>query len=157
MADAAPIAQECVEGYVFVARPPRLLLLRRPPGRGAIWVPVSGKVEPTDPDLESALRRELTEETGFSRFLRLFPLDWTVPFDGPDGRRWRLHAFGAELAEPTTPRLSEEHDAFEWVAVDDAVRRLHYEDNRAAVVRLAPAFASARRAAGRSPVPTGAE
>jgi len=131
-----PIAQECVEGYLYCRGPVRLLVLRRPPERGRIWVPVSGKVDPTDPDLEGALRRELQEETGFTEFARLFPLDWSVPFDGPDGRRWRLHAFGAELPGPAVPTLSREHEAFEWVDPAIAIERLHYEDNREAVRRL---------------------
>lgn len=137
MADStAPIAQECVEGYLFSGTPPQILVLRRPPSRGQIWVPVSGKVDPSDAGFEAALRRELAEETGFERFVRLFPLDWEVPFDGPDGRRWRLHAYGVELAAPEVPRLSEEHEAYEWVPAAEAIRRLHYEDNRQAVERL---------------------
>ena len=137
MAEPAPVAQECVEGYVFVAGPPTLLVLRRPPSRGSIWVPVSGKVEPTDRDLPSALRRELAEETGFDRARRLFPLNWTVRFEGPDGRPWRLHAFGVELDRAEDPRLSDEHDAFAWLPFDAATARLHYADNRSAVDRLA--------------------
>lgn len=133
-ADRPPIAQECVEGYLFAGRPPRMLILQRPPGRGSIWVPVSGKVESDDPDYPTGLRRELEEETGFrAQIDRLFPLGWEVEFDGPDGRRWRLHAFGVELVEAVDPRLSEEHDRFEWVSFDEARTRLHYPDNREAV------------------------
>jgi len=141
-----PVAQECVEGYLFAGRPARFLILRRPPERGRIWVPVSGKVDPADPDLESALRRELREETGFSDLVDLFSLDWHVRFDGPDGRPWRLHAYGVELPGELPPVLSREHDAFEWVGGDEAERRLHYEDNREAVRRL-------RARAGDAPAP----
>jgi lipoyl(octanoyl) transferase len=128
-----PIAQECVEGYVFSGEPPRFLILRRPPDRGRIWVPVSGKVDPADPSLEAALRRELAEETGFHEFVSITDLAWHVRFEGPDGRPWRLHAYGVELSKLAAPRLSAEHEAFEWVDGDEAERRLHYEDNRAAV------------------------
>ena len=147
MADNAPETpvQECVEGYLFSGRPPRLLVLRRPPARGRIWVPVSGKVEPTDPDLESALRRELAEETGERRPLPLLPLDWEVVFDGPDGRPWRLHGFGVELPEEIVPRLSEEHDAFAWLDPEQAIERLHYPDNREAVGRLLARLRAAPR------------
>ncbi|MCI4361518.1 MAG: NUDIX domain-containing protein [Thermoplasmata archaeon] len=68
--DDSPIDQECVEAYIFSGRPPRLLVLRRPPDRGSIWVPVSGKVDPTDADFPSALAREVNEETGFHDVLR---------------------------------------------------------------------------------------
>jgi 8-oxo-dGTP pyrophosphatase MutT (NUDIX family) len=100
-------------------------------------VPVSGKVDPSDRDLASALSREVLEETGFSEFLRVFSLDWHVRFDGADGRAWRLHAYALELAEPKPPRLSAEHEAFEWAGFEEAQRRLHYADNREAVDRLA--------------------
>ncbi|MCI4361543.1 MAG: NUDIX domain-containing protein [Thermoplasmata archaeon] len=131
-----PIAQECVEGYIFCAPPTRVLILRRPPARGRIWAPVSGKVDAADLDYPSALRREIAEETGFTEIVRVFPLDWAVPFTGPDGRAWRLHAFGVEVDRPRPPRLSAEHDAFDWVVPSDAIDRLHYEDNREAVRRL---------------------
>ncbi len=136
MADAADgrTLQECVEGYLFSGLPPRLLILRRPPGRGGFWVPVSGKVEPTDASLEAALRRELAEEAGFADPVRVVPLDWVVEFDPPDGgRRMRLHGFGVETDGEKPPTLSSEHDAFEWVDPEVALARLHYPDNREAV------------------------
>ena len=139
------IDQECVEGYLYVAAPQRLLVLRRPPDRGSIWAVVSGKVEPSDPDLGSALRREIAEETGFVQLRRLFPLDWEVVFDGPTGGRWRLHGFGVEMPDPAMPRLSPEHSAAEWVPFDEAERRLHYPDNREAVVRLREALSAGSR------------
>lgn len=148
---AERIDQECVEAYLFAGRPPRLLLFRRPPSRDRIWVPVSGKVDPTDRDLQSALLRELAEETGFRSFVRVFDLDWSVPFEGPDHRRWRLHAYGAELSGEELPRLSPEHEAFEWVGVEEAVRRLHYEDNRQAVARLSERVSSDDIVSGRKP------
>jgi len=132
----APIARECVEGYVFVRAPLRLLLLRRPASRDRIWVPVSGKVEPSDADLEAALRRELREETGVEHPRSLFPLDWHVPFQVPSGETWRLHAYGVELERADPPTLSDEHEEYAWLPVDEAIARLHYPDNRDAVRRL---------------------
>jgi lipoyl(octanoyl) transferase len=125
-----------VEGYLFSSPPVRLLLFRRPPSRGSIWVPISGKVDPGDATLEAALRRELHEETGLRAPRRLISLDWEVPFRVDNGDVWRLHAYGVEVAYGFEPRLSQEHDASVWVAPDEAARRLHYEDNREAVGRL---------------------
>ncbi len=130
-----PIAQECVEGYLYALPPVELLIFRRRPERGRIWVPIQGKVEPTDADFESALRRELAEETGLSGPRKVWSLDWHVPFE-MDGALWRLHAYAVEVERAFAPVLNDEHDAFEWVPADEAVRRLHFEDNRAAVARL---------------------
>jgi len=134
--DELQIDQECVEGYVYTPAPLRLLVLRRPPPRGRIWVPVSGKVDPGDGARLSTLRRELWEETGFAHVERYLPLGWTVVFEGPDQRRWRLEAWGVELDRAAAPTLSDEHDAFAWVSAREAVHRFHYEDNRSAVARL---------------------
>ncbi|MCI4320467.1 MAG: NUDIX domain-containing protein [Thermoplasmata archaeon] len=136
MADEAPVDQECVEGYLFAGRPPQYLILRRPPERGRIWVPVSGKVERSDADFAAAVRREIEEETGFSRPKSVFPLGWSFRFQGPDGRNWRLHAFGVELDEAASPHLSSEHDQFEWLEFAAASDRLHYPDNREALALL---------------------
>jgi len=130
------VARECVEGYIFVAEPLELLILRRPPARGGFWVPVSGKVEPSDPSWEAALRRELREETGIVEPRRVEPLDWHVPFHAPNGETWRLHAYAVEVDRRFTPTLSEEHDAFAWLGPEEAVRRLHFSDNQDAVRRL---------------------
>ena len=131
-----PIAQECVEGYLFVAAPLSILLLQRPADRDGIWVPVSGKVERSDPEHRRALLREIREETGFSHVDRVFPLGWEVPFPGPNGERWRLHAFGVELPARLAPTLSDEHVAYAWLPPGRARARLHYEDNQQAVDRL---------------------
>jgi len=143
-----PRIQECVEGYLFHGFPPRFLVLRRPVERGDFWVPVSGKVETADTSFAEAIRREVLEETGIARPRRVFPLDWEVTFDGPDGRDWRLHAFGVEVEEEARPQLSEEHVAYEWVDGAEAVARLHFADNREAVSRLSALVAAERRVTG---------
>jgi lipoyl(octanoyl) transferase len=131
-----PVARECVEGYLYSSSPLRLLVFRRPPSRGSIWVPISGKVDPGDASWEAALRRELTEETGLSEPLHLFSLDWAVPFRADNGEVWRLHAYGVQVAPGFIAQLSPEHEACEWVEPPEAIARLHYPDNRQAVERL---------------------
>lgn len=145
MSVAGGIARECVEAYLFASPPLELLVFRRPPERGGIWVPVSGKVEPSDPDFESAVRRELAEETGLTSPRRVLPLDWHVPFTVENGETWRLHAYAVEVERHFIPTLSREHDGAEWVSPEEARRRLHFEDNRAAVDRLVSLLNSSTR------------
>jgi len=134
---AGPVAKECVEGYLFSEEPLEVLLFRRPPARGRIWVPVSGKVESHDHDYPSALCRELEEETGLTVGpAELIDLDWHVRFRADNGETWRLHAFAVRVPRSFRPRLSAEHEEAEWVSVDEALHRLHFVDNRRAVERL---------------------
>lgn len=141
-----PVAKECVEGYLFASPPLELLIFRRTPARGRVWGPVQGKVEPSDRDYPSAICREVEEETGLvSRPERFIDLDWHVPFRADNGETWRLHAFAVEVARSFRPRLSPEHEAAEWVPAEEAVRRLHFDDNRAAVERLRKRLAGTSR------------
>ncbi|MEM0129426.1 MAG: diphthamide biosynthesis enzyme Dph2 [Thermoplasmata archaeon] len=143
------IARECVEGYLYTAQPRRIWVFRRPPERGGIWVPISGKVEPGDASLEAALRRELSEETGLGTPRRIVPIGFTVPFPAPDGSgTWRLTAFGVEVPSGWRPTLSREHVAAEPVPPSAAVGRLHYADNREAVGRLVAVLDAEAAAAG---------
>lgn len=135
--ELGPVERECVEGYLFARPPLEILLFRRPPARGRFWVPVSGKVDAGDADFESALARELAEETALVAPRRVFALDWHVRFRADNGETWRLHAYGVEVDRSFVPTLSAEHDAAEWVSPAEAVRRLHFSDNREAVRRLA--------------------
>jgi 8-oxo-dGTP pyrophosphatase MutT (NUDIX family) len=133
---AGPVVRECVEGFLYADPPLELLLLRRPPARGRFWVPVSGKVEATDRDFEAAVRREVAEETGLAKPLRVISLDWHVRFRADNGEVWRLHAFGVEVDRSFVPVLSAEHDGWQWARPEMSVRLLHFEDNQLAVERL---------------------
>jgi len=133
---SGPVARECVEGYLYSTPSLRVLLFRRPPRRGGFWVPVSGKVESGDRDFESALARELAEETGLTRPVRPETLDWHVRFRADNGETWRLHAYAVRVEGGFRPTLSEEHDAFEWVSPEEGIARLHFPDNQEAVRRL---------------------
>jgi len=140
MSSPGEIARECVEAYLYAAPPLEVLLFRRPPGRGSIWVPISGKVEPSDASFETAVLREVEEETGLRSSRSPEPLDWHVTFPVESGATWRLHAYALRTERSFTPRLSAAHDGADWLRPAEARGRLHYEDNRAALDLLVRRF-----------------
>lgn len=131
-----PPVQDCVEGFVYVRAPLRFLLLKRTEVRGGFWQSVSGRVEPSDLSFESAVRREVLEETGFTEVRSVRDLSWTLVFKGKDGRPWRAHGYGVEVPSPRPPRLSEEHEAYRWCGSGEALSTLFWPDNREALRRL---------------------
>ncbi|EQD26962.1 NUDIX hydrolase, core domain protein [mine drainage metagenome] len=126
-----------MEAYLVAGEPRNVLLLKRTEARGGFWQPVSGRWEPRDGDLGATVRREVQEETGFRPLHHLTDLQWSFAFPGRDGRTWRVHAFAAELRGRAAPVLSDEHTAFQWLPLGQALTRLAWEDNREALRRLA--------------------
>ncbi len=115
---------------------PEALLLHRRPEQGGFWQGVSGRVERFDATLREAARREVLEETGFDIAPeRFFDLGGWHVFQGVVSKRWfvkrPLGLLLPDRALASVVVLSHEHDAAEDVALDDAVARLMFEDNRA--------------------------
>jgi 8-oxo-dGTP pyrophosphatase MutT (NUDIX family) len=114
---------------------PRYLMLRRAkdeelyPG---IWQFVSGELNTGEPGKEGALR-ELKEETGF------VPLSlWVVPHVNVfyDARFDSVNldpVFAARVAAGSEPKLSAEHDEYQWCGLEDAVRTLTWHGQREAL------------------------
>ena len=76
------------------------------------WGPPSGARYP-DEDVEVCAARELAEETGF---------DLTFTRTSGDAADWYVYI--AELSDPVAPRLSAEHDRFDWFRHDEAADRI---------------------------------
>jgi lipoyl(octanoyl) transferase len=126
---------------VPVAADGRVLMLRRAPVRGGFWQPVTGRIEPGEAPVEAA-RRELREETGADvpveplGYRHAFALDPAVL--GRPATALRLvieEAFVARLPPGFEPRLSEEHQALEWLAPEAAVERAPFPGLRQAIRR----------------------
>ncbi len=116
------------------------LLLARDPARGGGWQPVTGKVEPTDPTLEDAARREVLEETGLAA-VTMLDLGVESMFTGYDGHSYQERSFAAEALEGEGDvRLSEEHHDMAWVPFVEVEARLTYDENRRAFRALVAAL-----------------
>jgi 8-oxo-dGTP diphosphatase len=114
---------------------PRYLVLRRSAGDRlypGIWQIVTGSVERGEHAVHAAVR-ELNEETGLAA-KRLWRLPFVNSFYDPVGDRVHLCPhFAAEVEERSEPRLSVEHDAYEWCTLERAQALLPWSGQRTGV------------------------
>jgi 8-oxo-dGTP diphosphatase len=110
-----------VVGAYIVNSAGEVLVLRRARGEfleGTFELP-SGGVEPGE-DLETALRREIREETGL-HVSHVGCLIGHFDYGGDGAGRARQFNFVANVYEPIPVQLSSEHDAYRWVSQDISV------------------------------------
>ncbi len=114
---------------------PEVLLLRRIPERGGFWQPVTGRRVPGE-SAEAAARRELEEETGARLSVRSLSYRHSFAFgDQLPPTVFEEEAFAVDWPAALEPQPGPEHDAAEWVGVDEAVRRLPFAGLKRAVRR----------------------
>jgi dATP pyrophosphohydrolase len=120
---------DLVECWVFrVQEPARLeiLLIRRAAGRifPGLWQCVTGGIEPGE-RVPAAALREVHEETGLDddAIESFYDLDQVAPFydEGVDAVVVSA-IFAVRVRPDAEATLSHEHDAFRWVAPDEALR-----------------------------------
>ena len=132
--------QDVVEAIVFQRTDPVLfLLLRRIPARGGWWQAVTGSVEKNE-EFETAVRREVWEETGITSFLEIVNLHYSFEFEfaqyGSQRERKAVkHSFGVET-DSRQIQIGPEHDTCDWVTYQEALAQLTWEDNKEAFRRL---------------------
>lgn len=122
----------------FVLRPGEgewevLVLRRSARGRNpGSWETVHGTIEPGETPVQASLR-ELREETGLApeRFYNLSRIEGF--YQHRTDELAIIPAFAAVVAAGAAPRLSEEHDAFVWLAPDEATRRFAWPRERRAL------------------------
>jgi 8-oxo-dGTP pyrophosphatase MutT (NUDIX family) len=110
-----------------------LVLRRSAHGRNpGSWETVHGTIEPGETPVQASLR-ELREETGFApeRFYNLSRIEGF--YQHRTDELAIIPAFAAVVAADAAPRLSEEHDAFVWLAPDEATRRFAWPRERRAL------------------------
>jgi len=120
-------------------RPAFLLLFRAPHLPHAnTWQAVHGMIDPGEKAYEAAYR-ETVEETGLIPD-RFFKTDYVETFysDLTDAVHM-VPTFAAHVAGAPAAIVSEEHTAFEWCTLDDAVNRFVFSSQRNAVRLVADA------------------
>ena len=128
----APVEVETVSVAV-VREPGEVLVLERIPERGGFWQIVTGRREPGEAAPAAAVR-ELFEETGFAAEVR--DLGYVHSFLLGDSFA-RETAFAARGPAGSAPRIDpREHARYQWVPLDEALRRLPFAGLRRAA-RLA--------------------
>ena len=120
-------------------RPAFLLLFRAPHlPQANTWQAVHGMIDANEKAFEAAYR-ETVEETGLIPD-RFFKTDYVETFysDLTDAVHM-VPTFAAHVAGAPAAIVSEEHTAFEWCTLDDAVSRFVFSSQRNAVRLIAEA------------------
>ena len=130
---------------------PEILLLRRSTGRilPGLWQCVSGSLEPGERVAVGALR-EVAEETGFgpADIEAFYDLDLVNQFHEPSFDAVVTAAvFAVRLHDDAEPRLSHEHDAAQWHALEDAHEQVIWPGYRTAIERIRDHLSDPERAA----------
>ena len=125
-----------------------VLLLKRTEKWGAFWQGVSGAPEWEESDAEGAVR-EVREETGFAVEGSLRQIGYRYELwreDDLDGEQWErvygpeVRAIPEEVYVAVVPNdvdpvlAPDEHDAFKWCSVEEAMELLKWENNRGALI-----------------------
>ena len=131
---------------VFVIRPLvtgwRVLVVQRAPDTRCptAWETVHGRIEPGE-EPEFAAVREVREETGLA-VERLYNVT-IAPFYLHKLRTVQLAVvFAAFVAEASEVTLGPEHQAYEWLSVEDAMRRFAWPRERASLAEIVQLLSS---------------
>jgi len=137
MPDGSPVEVRVHTVDVYVVRPLesgwKVLVLRRAANTRcpASWEAVHGRIEAGERPEEAAVR-ELREETGLG-LARLYNITVQPFYMQRAGVVTNAVVFAVFVEEPAEVRIGEEHDAFEWLSPDDAMRRFVWPRSRVAL------------------------
>jgi 8-oxo-dGTP pyrophosphatase MutT (NUDIX family) len=97
-----------------------------------IWQIITANIEPNEKATDAA-KREITEETGLAPTAL-----WVVPkvnsfYNHLDDTINFITFFAAQVPAGSVPKLSKEHDSYEWVSLEETQRRLVWPSQRQAV------------------------
>jgi bis(5'-nucleosidyl)-tetraphosphatase len=132
----------------------RYLLLQRQPQKshsGNIWQTVVGSVRWGEERIEAA-RREVFEETGLTMLRGITAIGYAFSFPirlPKDQKSWYPPGrttidntvFAAEVIGSRPVRLCPEHQAYGWFTFEEALAKLHWEEDKEGLLRLHPLIA----------------
>ncbi len=138
-----------------------LLMQRAPSARaGSIWQTVVGAARWGE-ELVEAARREVYEETGLTRLQGITAIGYAFSFSlssavktsdyPPDTGEIHNTVFAAEVVSNRPIRISDEHIAYGWFPYGEALRRIHWPEEREALRLLHPMLVSESDERGASP------
>ncbi|MCU0678875.1 MAG: NUDIX pyrophosphatase [Planctomycetes bacterium] len=114
----------------------KYLMLKRNAIKGSFWQPITGNVE-VDETFEQAAVRELREETGIDKHIRLFDTGYSFEFFD-DNRQQLEKVYAVEISLNTDATLSEEHTEMQWATKEECLGKyLKYPGNKAGLKTLA--------------------
>jgi 8-oxo-dGTP pyrophosphatase MutT (NUDIX family) len=133
---------DLVDAWIFrlVDGRPQVLMLRRSAVKvlSGLWQGVSGRVE-GDESVVDAVLREVREETGIGpdAIEGLYSLDFVASFlwEPLDAVMSSVH-FGIRVGPGIEPVLSEEHDRYRWLTIDEAIAASVWPAYREAITRV---------------------
>ena len=117
------------------------LLLKRIESRGGFWQGVTGHPEKKENTAQAA-KRELLEETGYvPGFFIETGFSYTLPMQDewqdiyPEGtKEIPEYVFIARIDNLDLPSIDpEEHDDWKWCSFEEAMKLLHWENNKKAL------------------------
>ncbi len=109
----------------------KFLLLKRIAERGGFWQSITGGVGVGE-DRIKAIRRELKEETGITKFKKVIDTKFSYSFVNREGRKLEEHVYGIEINPNQKITLSWEHTERKWVDLKEALKLLKYKNNKKA-------------------------
>lgn len=110
------------------------LLLKRLPERNGFWQPVTGGLEEGETQTE-ALRREIEEETGIKNLISV--IEGLYYFEFSDPNLFQEYVYGVEVSSTEEVLLDgKEHSEYRWCGIKDALRLLHWKENKEALEKL---------------------
>ena len=127
-----------------------ILLVRRAAGRelAGLWQCVTGSIESNERIALAALR-ELEEETGIAgaAIEAFYDLDLVIPFHWPAADTVLAEVvFAVRVGPEVEPDLSHEHDAYRWVAPNEAARSTVWPSYRDSIERIVTILTDPERA-----------